>query len=60
MTTVVNLPDGTFSLDEMMGKLRDDTNVHTTQTALICVENTHNWCGGRALPLTWLAQVRCG
>lgn len=57
MTGVVNLPNGTWSLEEMMSKLRDGSNIHTTQTALICVENTHNWCGGRALPLSWLQRL---
>ncbi|XP_054257692.1 L-allo-threonine aldolase-like isoform X2 [Macrosteles quadrilineatus] len=57
MTAVANQPDGTWSLEEMMSKLRDGSNIHTTQTALICVENTHNWCGGRALPLPWLQRL---
>ncbi|XP_046660040.1 LOW QUALITY PROTEIN: probable low-specificity L-threonine aldolase 2 [Homalodisca vitripennis] len=57
MTTVTNLPDGTFSLEEMLTKLRDDSNVHTTTTSLICVENTHNWCGGLPLPLPWMEQL---
>uniref|UniRef100_A0A1B6KDU5 Aromatic amino acid beta-eliminating lyase/threonine aldolase domain-containing protein n=2 Tax=Graphocephala atropunctata TaxID=36148 RepID=A0A1B6KDU5_9HEMI len=57
MTTVANLPDGTFSLEDMLAKLRDDSNVHTTSTSLICVENTHNWCGGLPLPLPWMEQL---
>ncbi|XP_054258459.1 L-allo-threonine aldolase-like isoform X2 [Macrosteles quadrilineatus] len=57
MTTVKNLPDGTWDLDEMLDKIRDDSNVHTAQTSLICLENTHNWCGGRALPLGWVEKL---
>lgn len=57
MNTVRNLPDGTFSLDEVVTRMRDGSDIHNTKTSLICVENTHNWCGGVALPLTWMSEV---
>ncbi len=25
---------------------------------LVCIENTQCWCGGRALPLEWLKEVK--
>ena len=26
-------------------------------TSLICVENTHKYCGGKVIPLEWLDDV---
>ena len=51
-----NLPDGTFDLSEMMEKVRilDD---HFPWTALVCIENSHNKCGGKSVPLTWINKV---
>lgn len=51
-----NQPDGTLKLDEIEAAIRPD-NVHFPRTKLITVENTHNQCGGKVLPLTYLAQV---
>lgn len=55
--TVKNNADGTFSIDEMKTKVRDSSNVHYSRTALICVENTHNVCGGKVLPPSWVKEV---
>ena len=52
-----NKPDGTFDLDEMEEKVRDPEDDHEPKTSLICAENTHNWCGGKVLPLEWLDDV---
>jgi threonine aldolase len=38
--------------------LSDDSDVHTLKTRVVCVENTHNWCGGRILPSTFLASLK--
>lgn len=54
--TVRNLPDGTQSLEEMEAAIRGD-NEHYPITALIAVENTHNRCGGRALPVAYMDAV---
>ncbi|KAB0793007.1 hypothetical protein PPYR_12627 [Photinus pyralis] len=54
---VTNNPDGTFSLEEMESKIRTSNDSHETSTALIVVENTHNLCGGRVLPLEWLDKL---
>ncbi|MBN1230329.1 MAG: low-specificity L-threonine aldolase [Anaerolineales bacterium] len=42
---VTNQPDGTFDLDELRNAIRGQ-NIHLPITRLICVENTHNRCGG--------------
>ena len=30
---------------------------HSPITMLVCIENSHNKCGGRAVPMSWLQQV---
>ncbi|GLV34955.1 uncharacterized protein CBL_09435 [Carabus blaptoides fortunei] len=52
-----NKPDGTFDLDELKSRIRMHPDVHEPITSLIVVENTHNMCGGKVLPLPWLDQV---
>lgn len=54
--TLRNLPDGTFSLEELRQLVRGD-NPHWPVTSLVCVENTHNMAGGRVLPLRWLDEL---
>ncbi|CAB3383584.1 Hypothetical predicted protein [Cloeon dipterum] len=56
INTVHNLPDGTFDLEEMQHHIRS-RDLHEPTTSLICVENTHNKCGGRVLPLSWLDEL---
>ncbi|KAL3274451.1 hypothetical protein HHI36_015839 [Cryptolaemus montrouzieri] len=55
---VKNKADGTFDLDELRDKIRVDTDCHEPVTQLIIVENTHNMCGGKVLPLDWLESVQ--
>lgn len=60
---VKNHADGTLDLEEVEAAIRLD-DVHFPVTRLICVENTHNMCGGRVISplfmtrLTQLAQSR--
>ncbi|VEN46060.1 unnamed protein product [Callosobruchus maculatus] len=54
---VKNNEDGTFSLDELRERIRKNPDMHEPQTSLIVVENTHNLCGGKVLPLDWLEKV---
>lgn len=55
--TVPNLADGTFDLDLARAAIRED-DVHEPITRLICVENTHNFCGGCVLPLQFQRDLR--
>ncbi|XP_055706338.1 uncharacterized protein LOC129803647 [Phlebotomus papatasi] len=57
LATLPNLPDGTFSLDLFRKSIRhfDD---HEPVTKLVVIENTHNLCGGRVIPLEWIQQVK--
>src|SRR5450631_4074990 len=45
MTVVANLPDGSFDLAQLHAAIADDSDEHTSPTALLCIENTHNRCG---------------
>jgi threonine aldolase len=46
--TVPNQPDGTLDLADVETAIRAE-NVHFPRTRLICLENTHNRCGGAVL-----------
>jgi len=46
---VNNNPDGTLDQDQLLATIADESDEHVAATALICIENTHNWCGGKAL-----------
>ena len=54
--TVPNQTDGTLALDQIEAAIRGD-NVHFPRTRLICLENTHNRCGGPALPAAYVQAV---
>jgi threonine aldolase len=46
--TVANEPDGTMALPAMKEAIRSQ-NIHYPPTKLLCLENTHNRCGGAVL-----------
>jgi threonine aldolase len=50
--TVPNQPDGTLDLGDVEAAIRAD-NIHFPRTRLICLENTHNRCGGAALTVEY-------
>ncbi|HMN28283.1 MAG TPA: GntG family PLP-dependent aldolase, partial [Caldilineaceae bacterium] len=54
--TLPNGPDGTLDLAEIAAAIRPD-NEHYPATKLICLENTHNSCGGRVLPVDYMDAV---
>jgi threonine aldolase len=54
--TVPNQPDGTLRAKDVEGAVRAD-NVHFPRTTLVCLENTHNRCGGVALSPEQMAPV---
>jgi threonine aldolase len=51
--TLPNLPDGTLDLDQIADAVRDE-NDHYPVSRLLALENTHNRCGGRALPVEYV------
>jgi threonine aldolase len=54
--TIPNQADGTLRLQEIEGAIRLD-NVHFPRTRLICLENTHNRCGGAVLSAEYMDEV---
>lgn len=51
--TLPNLPDGRLDLEQVEAAIRDE-NDHYPVTRLLALENTHNRCGGAALPAAYL------
>lgn len=51
-------PDGTLDLGKMEEYVHTDEDVHFAPTRVVCLENTHNHCGGLVLPLEHLREVR--
>uniref|UniRef100_A0A0B7ALH4 Aromatic amino acid beta-eliminating lyase/threonine aldolase domain-containing protein n=2 Tax=Arion vulgaris TaxID=1028688 RepID=A0A0B7ALH4_9EUPU len=56
--SVPNLPDGTMDLDKIEAKIRPLDDDHQPFTRAICIENTHNRCGGKVLPLDYIQKVQ--
>ncbi|MBC7254780.1 MAG: low-specificity L-threonine aldolase [Chloroflexi bacterium] len=56
--TVPNTPNGGMDLAEVEAAIRPPNNIHFPRTKVICLENTHNRCGGAAVPLEHMAAVR--
>lgn len=54
--TVPNQTDGTLDLAQVEAAIRGE-NEHFPITRLLAVENTHNRCGGRALPVDYMDRV---
>jgi threonine aldolase len=44
--TVRTLPDGTLPVEAIAAALRTAADIHATPTGVVCLENTHNRCGG--------------
>jgi len=51
-------PDGTLDLEKMEEYIHTDADVHFAPTRLVCLENTHNHCGGIVLPIEHVRAVR--
>ncbi|XP_017084228.1 probable low-specificity L-threonine aldolase 2 [Drosophila eugracilis] len=56
LATLKNEQDGTFSLQELRRRIRHD-DCHEPITSLVVVENTHNICGGKVVPLAFLDEL---
>jgi threonine aldolase len=52
-----NLSDGSFDLGAVEAAIRVN-NVHYPTTDLIAIENTHNYCGGRIVPDSFIKSLR--
>ena len=54
---IPNNSDGTLDLSRLRDAIADESDEHVAATALICLENTHNRCGGTVLSADYLADV---
>lgn len=48
--TLPNRDNGRLNPEEVRGAIRDAADYHNAPTGVVAVENTHNKCGGAALP----------
>jgi len=53
---VPNQPDGTMRISDIEAAVRAE-NIHYPRTKLLCLENTHNVCGGAALKTSYLDEI---
>ncbi len=51
------IADGSFELADIAARVRTADD-HTPGTRLLCIENTHNRCGGTILPPEWMPDLR--
>ncbi|CAL1545184.1 unnamed protein product [Lymnaea stagnalis] len=56
--SIRNLPDGSMDLEEIEAKIRPVDDVHQPWTKAICLENTHNRCGGKVLTMDYVKKVK--
>ncbi len=54
--TLPNQPDGTLRLEDIKAAIRPE-NPHHPRTRLVCLENTHNRCGGVVLTPEYTDRV---
>src|SRR5712692_10561495 len=57
MVVVPTHPDGMLDLHEVQIGISDGSDEHTAPTALLCIENTHNRCGGTVLNVDQVEQL---
>ncbi|GCE28257.1 threonine aldolase [Dictyobacter alpinus] len=57
MYVVPTHPDGMLDMDALRGAIADESDEHTAATALICLENSHNRCGGTVLSQEQVAAI---
>jgi threonine aldolase len=55
--TLENNDDGTMNLHAIKNSIREN-DIHEPITRLICIENTHNVCGGKILSLEFISKLR--
>ena len=56
LRTVPNLPNGMLDPDSVAHAIRTP-NIHFPTTGLVCVENTHNRCGGVVLTVAQIKSI---
>ena len=54
----LRIAGGTLDLEKMEEYVHTDADVHFAPTRLVCLEQTHNHCGGVVLPIEHMQAVR--
>ena len=54
---VPNQRDGMLDLAKVREGIADESDEHVAPTALVCIENTHNRCGGTVLSLEQVQEI---
>lgn len=54
---VRTLPNGELPIADLAAAVRDPNDEHEALTRLVCLESTHNRCGGVVLPPRYMAQI---
>ena len=57
MRTLANNSNGQLAFADIEKAIRDKTNIHFPETTLLCLENTHNRCGGAVLTAEYTGRV---
>jgi threonine aldolase len=55
---MVGGPDGTLGVEEVEAVLQNGHDPHFAPTRLLCLENTHNFAGGRVIPMENMERLR--
>jgi threonine aldolase len=55
--TLPTTPDGTLPLDRVTEALSATDDSHKAPAGVLCLENTHNRCGGTVLPLRYMEEA---
>ncbi len=58
MAPIANRPDGELEIEELEHELETPADHHFAQPAVVALENTQNRCGGVAVGLSHMAEVR--
>jgi len=57
MHPVPTQSDGRLDLDDLRAAIRNRADDHCAWPGVICLENTHNRCGGKVLPMDYVGRV---
>jgi threonine aldolase len=58
MHPVPTQSDGRLTVEDLQGAIRSRADVHSAWPGVVCLENTHNRCGGKVLRPDYLQTVR--
>ena len=53
-----NNDNGTINIEDIIKNIRDNRDDHFPKTKLLCLENTHNFCYGSAIPEKYFNDVK--